>query len=148
MNITPVFKYFGDIDIQNGGYFFNTSNARYGYVDAYRVTPCSDAGGPDNEFWVEALTVTLPDDAAGIKRVLDGSGWLPDDLPKAKAARLAMLTDACIAYGEYDVGTSEHVRIGKQEKCPSMWEASEPHKILRAGSSLRNYVRNVFIPAN
>jgi hypothetical protein len=53
--------YSGDLNIEHGGFFYTLDNFDRGYVDAVRVTPCSDAGGPDNVFWIECLSVLIPE---------------------------------------------------------------------------------------
>jgi hypothetical protein len=145
-----VWKYSGDVNIRQGGYFFNTEGLKYNYVDAVRVTACADAGGPDNLFWVETLVINMPEDEAGLKEVISCCGWIPDDLPKRGAVRTAMIVDACIAYGKYDpaiYNASIMVRIGRKEEARSEWDDSqEADVILRANASLRNYVRNEVVP--
>lgn len=76
--------YSGDADIENGGFFYDLSNFDdLGYAQAVRVTPCSDAGGPDNVFWVEMLSVNTGDKDA-IRLAYSGVG---DDVQTRRAHR-------------------------------------------------------------
>lgn len=146
-------EYMGDVSIQHGGYFWCDDTAEDDYVDAVRVTPCSSAGGPDNMFWVESYTVILPRDIETLRSVLSTSGWEPDAGEYADAtpaAKLGMLVDACISYGKYDQEFSECVRIGRADPFFNFqgrgWDNHPIDTQLRAGSSLRNYVLDKFIP--
>lgn len=51
--------YSGDVNIEHGGMFYNLSTFGEGYVSVVRCQPCTDAGGPDNCFWVEQLTANV-----------------------------------------------------------------------------------------
>lgn len=108
--------YNGDINLEHGGYFYTLDNLKYDYADAWRVVPMSDAGGPDNQFWLEELTVNLPTEPARINNVLGVCGYECDcdNLP-SKRAKQIMLLEACVAYGSYDQTSSVAIRIGKNE---------------------------------
>lgn len=137
--------YFGDMSIRNGGYFYDRSNIEHHYVDAVRVVPCSDAGGPDNEWWVEVLTVNIPDEDAKLEQVLSVCGWSLEDIDgKPQREADAMVIDACIAYGKYDQDTSTHVRIGPKQTAPG-WSPSNNDVQLRGNASLRAYVRKNYL---
>lgn len=51
--------YNGDVNIEHGGFFYDLSTFEQGYVDVVRVVPCSDAGGPDNYFWLQKLNAVI-----------------------------------------------------------------------------------------
>jgi len=134
--------YSGDINIEYGGVFYSLKDWQWGYVNAVRVTPCSDAGGPDNCFWVDRLTVNIRegDKLADILRTM---GWSADEMPKG-AKRRHMLVDAHVGYGAYDQESSTMVRIGKPDPFYSGREGRfDPDIILRGNTSLRRYVRNI-----
>ena len=63
-------NYFGDVNIEHGGVFYTLKGYRDGYVSAVRVTACSDAGGPDNCFWMEHLTLYGELDANSVRQSL------------------------------------------------------------------------------
>lgn len=138
--------YSGDMSIRHGGMFYNLSNWQDGYVDAVRVTPCSDAGGPDNLFWVEGLTVNLRNDPKELRDILNTCGYDMDDMPKG-AARKHLLVEAHVAHGTYDQTSSRVVQIGPDDPfCPEhiRREFSRPADArLRADASLRRYVRRL-----
>ena len=139
--------YSGDVSIEHGGFFYDLSSWDCGYVSATRVTPCSDAGGPDNQFWVENLTVNLREGAA-LDDVLQCCGMTRETLPKGAARRHAIV-ECHIAYGAYDVEQNEVVQVGAK---PDPISAGRPgfdpvrvNVVLRANASLRKYVRRVHI---
>lgn len=55
----PVWHYSGDVNIEHGGMFYNLATWEDGYVECWRCQPCSDAGGPDNMYWIEHLSVSV-----------------------------------------------------------------------------------------
>lgn len=136
--------YNGDVNIEHGGYFYSLAGFKNGYVSALRVVPCSDAGGPDNCFWIEYLTVNLLADRR--QQALDCIG-VDADAYKAlsRSARRHVWIDASLAYGHYDQGYSEMIRIGKPDPFYSGRESEfNPNRVLRAGSSLYNYAKRQF----
>lgn len=146
--------YQGDINIEHGGYFANLSTWSWGYVDVIRVTPCSDADGPDNEFWIEVVNVNLPGTKAAIKGILFNTfGQAAVDEYRASKPRVrkAMLVDACLSYGKYDVEETFNVRIGKTVTMATQRKANwddlptEQWKLrqFRAGTSLGFIVRKL-----
>lgn len=146
----PRWKYSGDVNLQYGGVFWNPEGAQFDSVEAVRITPCSDAGGPDNIFWIERLSVNLPDDDHTIADVLSICGYSFDGYKGyTKAERLSMLVDACIAYGKYDTQDGETVKIGKDDPfftdTRGEWKAFRVDTQLRGGSSLRNYVKRKYL---
>lgn len=141
--------YSGEVSLENGGYFYDKSNIQYGYVDVVRVQPCSDAGGPDNEWWVEQLTVNLPETDKALGIILRVCGWTVDEVSgKTKPEREAMVIDACIAYGAYDIDRSAVYRIGpKQDGKPFRWDGHNENSVtqFRGNASLRIQVKKVFM---
>lgn len=136
--------YCGDINPENGGYWFNPEELQYDYVAAIRVQPMVDAGGPDNQFWVEYLTVNIPTAGAKRKQALDCIGQGDAELPKGATGR-NILVDACIAYGFYDIDETRTVRVGPQANYSSGFDPVVCEIVLRAGSRLKNWVRREFM---
>lgn len=148
-----VWHYSGDVNIEHGGYFYNLDNWQYDYVEMVRCVPCSDGGGPDNQFWVEDLTVNLPHgvtkletDAARVKMILDCGMDMDEYAGCTERVQRHWLVDACLQYGKYDTNTTFEVQVGK-EIDPS-WSGREfvalqgsDLNVLRSNASLRNWVR-------
>ena len=141
--------YTGDVNIENGGYFYRLDGFENGYSDVVRVTPCSDGGGPSHMWWIEALTVNGIDDVTRIKDGLNCIGADLDDYTKAQQRHV--IVDALLAYGYSDPAncwpqsSSETVEIGKQCQFDSPSELVVPTVKLRGGSSLERYVRREFL---
>lgn len=133
--------YSGDVNIEYGGVFYSLDNVKYDYVDAVRVTPCSDVGAPDNQFWIECLTVNLQRDPVELQRVLDVFGWTVEE----HGGNIHLLVDAHIAYGAYDVDSSECVQIGAKPDPFHNGHGDPVHvdKVLRANASLERYARKI-----
>ena len=141
-------RYSGDVNLEQGGVFYNLAGWSNGYADAVRVTPCSDGGGQDNAFWVEALTVIIPESELDRRwgDVLRSCGWveLPGD---TLAQRKSAFVEAAVGYGLYDPANcypesqSEVVQIGVvADHCGLRSEVVKPTVILRGNASLRRFV--------
>lgn len=136
--------YHGDINPENGGFWYRLDNWQYGYADFVRITPCSDAGGPDNQFWIESGSVYGLDDEKRIKQAMNSCGWIPDEI--TGAARKHAIVQAMLGYGYNDQDLSELVQVGKHANhCSASFGRSVPHKVLRAGSDIARYVRREFL---
>jgi len=140
--------YNGDVNLEYGGFWWREDGAD-DYVLAVRVTPCSDAGGPDNLFHVERGSIYLPQDAAGRATRLSVCGYIdPPDANPATARTLYV--DAAIAYGgiERDTYRGETVvQVGaKLDDCAEVggWQPT-PDVILRGNASLRRYIKREFL---
>jgi hypothetical protein len=153
-------KYMGDINLEHGGAFFRLDSRNwdeYGYGEAVRVTPCSDAGGQDNAYWIEDITIIKPEPKE-LPGILSGYSWTidPEDgsiidcsgriIAKARTAafRLA-IAEACTSYGRYDINRSETIQIGKDSPFYDGREPVRPDRILRANTSLERFVRREFL---
>jgi hypothetical protein len=149
-------NYNGDVSLKHGGFYWREDGLGLDdYVLAVRVTPCSDAGGPDNVFHIEAGSIYMPQEIDAANRALaccgysiDASGTVTDCTGArhtGKRAR-ALLVDAWLAYHGTDRDAEYIVRIGSAEPGARGWCAEEePDCVLRAGSSLRNYVKREFL---
>ena len=157
----PRWDYSGDVNLECGGTFFRQGAdwQRYGYVDAVRVTPCSDAGGQDNAFWVERLTINRPDSMAEIRDVLSIysytiEGESGDIVEPHSGETIAIanspafdrvLIEACLSYGRYDKDYGETIQIGKRADEYHSGDVVKPDLILRGNCKLENYVRKQFL---
>jgi hypothetical protein len=157
-----VWHYSGDVNIEHGGMFYSLANFEFGYVDAVRVTPCSDAGGPDNVFWVEQLTINVGDampfqgvgcsvaerrahrvlhdqetkELDRIERAMECCGWderLHEWLKMSEVQRKHAVVQACADYGYTETDSQETVQVGPSQ------ENAEAHRIdkVRADKVLR-----------
>lgn len=148
-------EYSGDMNLECGGVFYNidpTDWDEHGYCTAIRVDPCSEAGGPDNCWWIEELTVLKPDDHKELKSVLDVHGFQltkdgksvltsPDawgvDLKSDEGRRI--VAECCVSYGKYDKDRGETIQIGAKQD--DSGESVTPDKILRGNARVENYVK-------
>lgn len=127
-------NYSGDINLEYGGFFWRTDEFCTYYVEAIEVTPCSDAGGPDNKFHITTGTIYMPDDEPA---PLDIIGVDPAD------ATLRDKVEAWRAYHGIETDSQTVVRIGKDEESDG-WNP-EPDTILRGNASLARYVVREFL---
>lgn len=136
-------RYNGDINLQYGGFWWKEDGAE-DYVLAVRVTPCSDAGGPDNLYCIEQGSIYMPTDPAKRHSALQVCGYENEEKPSRD-----MLVDAFIAYGgiEHSAMNGETVvQIGKRkDTCGNGGWSPEPDVILRGNASLERYVRANFL---
>ena len=164
----PRWRYSGDMDIREGGFFWRPSSRdpfpQADYVDAVRVTPCSDAGGPDNVYLIESGSIYIPRDKyesaleccgydlmTGPRGALMIQGGTGESVHVDSPQGRAMLVDAFLAYHgvERESWNGEHyVQIGPRD---SFYEEGRggwnprPDKVVRANTSLERYVRREFL---
>lgn len=81
-------QYNGDVNIRYGGYYWKEDGAD-DYVLAVLITPCSDAGGPDNQFWIEEGLIWLGDSERQT-RALDCIGVVPGDATRRDYVEAAL----------------------------------------------------------
>jgi hypothetical protein len=131
--------YCGDISLAYGGYFWREDGAD-DYVLVVRVTPCSDAGGPDNLFWIEEGSLYIPDNRPDeLKSALDCCGY------KEEKPSRAVVVESLIAYRGFDHDPATVVRFGPAQPAGHEFGSIEPDVILRANASLKNYVKKNFL---
>lgn len=135
------FFYSGDVSIEHGGMFYCLDSWQWGYVDALRVVPVSDAGGPDNVFWLEKLTINLRT-GAELDSILQTSGWTREDIPKGAASR-HFLVQAHVSYGAYDCESVATARIGPACPYSSHRECPPITHYLRASVDLHKLARRM-----
>ena len=134
-------NYCGDVSICHGGLYWQDSGDS-DYVNAVKVTPCSDAGGPDNLFWIEKGTIYMPADKADYVLSIVG-----ETKETAKPLDYVLAFDAYHGIESDLYGTHLVVQIGKTQDEPGRgWGAErEPDYILRGNASLRKFVRREFL---
>jgi len=142
-------EYIGDVNLEYGGVFIRLNeadwNAPYGYCDALRITPCSDAGLQDNAYWIEALTVLRWRDENEKASILSCVGAEDEELSPLGEA------EACLSYGLCDPAncfpnaSGETIQIGGKDPFHS-GELIKPDRYLKNGSDLEGYVRAVWLP--
>lgn len=167
----PFWHYSGDVNIEHGGAFYNLATFEEGYVECWRLQPCSDAGGPDNCYWIEHLSINIHDHWQHVFRGVGDTAAerrahrLLHELPSAERTESALqcvgqgrdmaawdkrtlierkhaIVWACLSYGHFDQESSEMVRIGpNQEGTAAGGGDYTPSLVLRANTNLRKYVR-------
>lgn len=144
-----MYRYQGDVSLRHGGYYFSVGKeeTKYGYSSVVRVTPCSDAGGPDNLFWVETLLVNIPSVEERAKnKMLDYVDMNEEKLKSmTPAQRFAELVYACMVYGCYGQDSNKTVQIGPKDEFYNGTSQIKPDVKLRYGSSLRNWVKKTYL---
>jgi hypothetical protein len=131
-------KYSGDMDLECGGFYWKDEGDS-DFVIAVDIIPCSDAGGPDNLFYVEKGTIYFhPDKYA---EYLSTIGM------EVEEATRDDLINAAKAYGGIERDSETVIRIGKDQSedvRAGGWNP-EPDTILRSDASLRKYVEREFL---
>ena len=140
--------YQGDVNPENGGFWYRLDNWGFDYADYVRITPCNDAGGPDNQFWIETGSIHSMDKPERVAQALAACGF-PDQYETAtKIQKRHMLACALLEYGFADVDACETVQIGKQaEHCGAGFDPISPDTVLRGGSDITRYVRRTYMSA-
>lgn len=134
----PKWNYSGDVNLEYGGFFWK-EDGQEDYVLAVRVTPCSDAGGPDNLFCIEIGSIYLPNDERR-KAALACIGSGDNDAPTR-----AELAYAFLAYCGMDIDETWVVRIGRAEECSAAGWNPEPDIVLRGNARLDRFVKREFL---
>lgn len=131
--------YCGDSSIEHGGFYYSVETLKWGYVDAIRVSPCSDAGGPDNVFWIERLTINLRTGSAlaNVRATCD----VPKDLKGAAATHADI--EAHVYYGAYDCDSLATLQIGPADPYSRCADPLRVTHKMRANRSLRKLVREL-----
>lgn len=136
-------NYSGDINVEEGGFYWKEDGAD-DYVLAVRVTPCADAGGPSNLFWIESGSVYLGD------KVKQDSSLSIIGVEPGEATRRDYV-EAALAYGgvepDYYNGRLV-VQIGKPQEASDSWQwggAGDVDVQLRGNASLARYIRAEFL---
>jgi hypothetical protein len=133
--------YSGDNNLENGGLFWREDGAD-DYVCAVQVTPCTDAGGPDNLFWIEVGSIYLPKDEAKRKSALSYIGSSPDSCTREE---LVYAFQAYFGIERDCWNGSNVVQIGKAQEGRREFGALEVTHKLRGNASLERFVRRSFL---
>lgn len=127
-------NYNGDMGLEYGGFYWK-ENGWDDYVLAVEVVPCSDAGGPDNLFYIDSGSIFICEDK--LDSALDTIG-----MTRAEASR-ADIVFAMKAYHGIESDWSRVIRLGKDEsdymRGGGGWNPT-PDIILRRNTNLRKYV--------
>ena len=131
-------NYDGDVNLAYGGTYWREDGAD-DYVLAVRVTPCSDAGGPDNKWHIESGSIYMPTDRAA---PLDIIGVEP-----ANATRRDLVS-AWLAYSGIDRYTwngETVVTIGRNAADDCRGWNPDTDVRLHGNASLARYVAREFL---
>ncbi|QIV65815.1 hypothetical protein Cp1R7AA1_025 [Mesorhizobium phage Cp1R7A-A1] len=135
-------NYSGDINREYGGFYWREDGAD-DYVRAVRITPCSDAGGPDNLYSIEQGSIYIPADHA--KRLsaismfgytMDANGVVTDTTGTVATPEQARMyiVEAMLAYHGIESDSDTILQIGRaQENNPGGWSPEadivKPHNL-------------------
>lgn len=130
--------YSGDMNLEHGGTFWYWAGDP-DYVEAVRVTPCSDGGGPDNLFCIETGSIYFGSDDTGRRNA--ALECIGHDKNLIGPYQIDQLVYAHEAYHGIDPHVTYYVRIGKHEQGvgAESWNP-EPDVILPANARLENYL--------
>ena len=138
--------YRGDVNIECGGMFV-LDEGDDDSVQVVEVTPCSDAGGPDNLFWIEKGSVYMPLDEKRREQALNSIGWF-DEGNDDPAHKRECLIDGFKAYHGIDADTRVVVQVGKRDPFYDYdrggFSMPEVDYQLRANAKLVNFVKREF----
>jgi len=135
----PKWKYSGDVDLEHGGFYW-LDEGDEDFVTAVDVIPCSDAGGPDNLFYIESGTIYLPTDRDKQESILSVIGMTPEDASRDDFIYAAK------AYAGLERDSEEVIQIGKAEEPyrSGGWNP-EPDTVLRGNARLIRYVERNYL---
>ena len=131
----PLWNYVGDVSLRHGGYYWREDDAD-DYVLAVEIIPCSDAGGPDNLFWINegSIYITPERAAAALESYVDN----PADATRAQ------IVDAVMGHYGMERDAETVLRIGPVEDPDDAWRwegmTAEPDVVLRGNAKLRRWV--------
>lgn len=87
-------SYVGDVNLEYGGLFFETSNwEEHQYATALRITDLDSGCGFDGGLMIERICIIKPDNMGP---ALDCCGWDGEELT------VEMEIEACMSYGHHD----------------------------------------------
>lgn len=138
---------FGDADMTQGGGFYSLEEWKNGFVEIIRVTPCADAGGPSNQFWIELGSVYTERSKEEIQRALCCCGLDDKEVWKqyTRAERRHLIVEAILAYYGMESPSRWTVQIGA--KVDPFWNdrggfdpINNIDEVLRGNCSLEKYV--------
>jgi len=132
---------FGDLSMENGGGFYSFEGWPH-YVDVIRVTPCSDAGGPDNQFWLERGTIFMGRKPEELKNARSIFGMDEDDYKKlSRATKRHFMAEAVLAAHGMDRDAHWTVQIGAEaDNHQPGFDPITIDEVLRGNCSLEKYV--------
>jgi len=130
--------YIGDVNLEHGGAFIREGDWP-DYCDAVQVTPCSDAGGPENWYWIESGTVYM-----GNTQHVQSALKCTDTASNAPQWRKGY---AVLDYMGMDCDARIIVQIGaKRGDCRHGWDSDvQADIVLRGNASLKRYVNREYL---
>ncbi len=104
---TDSYEYFGDVNLEYGGIFFDLSEYKYGYVSAVRVTDLDSGCGFSGAVMVEHITILGFDDAKRVAESLKCTGQLMDralivPVDESDRETILIIAESLASYGHYD----------------------------------------------
>ena len=123
-------NYFGDVNLEYGGYFYKASE--WGYADVIEVIPCSDAGCQGNAWWVSQGIVTREVSDETLNSALSSIGFSGEVTDNVRV-------EALVAYCGIERDGPDVVQIGPDDAYAR--NLVEPSIRLRSNATLENFVR-------
>lgn len=123
-------NYFGDVNLEYGGYFYKASE--WDYADVIEVMPCSDAGCQGNAWWVSQGIVTLEVSDETLNSALSSIGFSGEVTDNVRV-------EALVAYCGIERDCPDVVQIGPDDAYAR--NLVEPSIRLRSNATLENFVR-------
>jgi len=131
-------NYNGDMNLENGGYFWRMNNPDDDYADIVDVVSESEMGGPDNIFLIEVGTVYFNPKTR--KSALDCCGYADDE-----TLTTSLLIDAYKAYGGVEGDYSVVIQIGKDDPHRPRDSNFPDIEQIQGNWKLENYVKREFL---
>ena len=130
--------YNGDINLEQGGYFWRMINPDDDFAEIVDVIPESAMGGPENVFIIERGSVYFNPETR--KEALKCCGYADDE-----TLTIGMLVDAYKAYSGVEGDYSVVIQIGKDDPYRSRDSNFSDIDVIRGNWKLNNYVKREFL---
>lgn len=102
--------YHGDVNPEEGGFWWRMDAPDSDYADIVRIVPASDMGGPANLFFIEQGSLYLPGDKRE-RDALSYCGWIDESQPVSPLDRV----NAMLSYWGLDSRSESIVQIGRDD---------------------------------
>lgn len=129
-------NYVGDVNVENGGYWWRQQRPDDNFVEVVDVIPESDMGGPDNVFLIFVGSVYF----GNIKTMESALKCI--DI-KDKIPTLAEKVYAMKAYAGMDTDYQDVIRIGPPD--PYGNETTQTPKQVSGNWKLSNYIKHFYL---
>ena len=129
-------NYIGDVNVENGGYWWRQERPDDDFVEAVEVVPESDMGGPDNVFMIFMGSIYLGNEDT-LKRAAACCGL------EGKTLTLAEKVDAVKSYAGMDVDGQHDIQIGPAD--PHGKETELKPCQIRGNWKVKNFIKRNYL---